>query len=52
MYLNEKLMVFINNDGYFKRFFGIELVIQKAKHFLFFRQYTHDWPQTNTNLIS
>ena len=27
--LNEKLMVFINNDGCFKRFFGI----QKAKYF-------------------
>ena len=34
--LNEKLMVFINNDGCFKRFFGIELAIQKAKHFRIF----------------
>ena len=32
--LNERLIVFINNDGGFKRFFGIELTIQKAKHFL------------------
>ena len=34
---NEKLMVFITNHVGFKQFFGIELAIQKVKHFLMFR---------------